>query len=279
MSIEKETITEYVEWLERYGRSDGTIRQYVHHVKLAHKSKDPIKRLVDKKLAPKTRRTIKAALLSFADFRKDELLKEEIKRVRLPAAHRQKQRPVLSDRQWRALIETLPAVKISEALRAVLGVLLTRGMRKGDVLRMRRSEVLQALESDVLMYEAKGSRRLEFPLTSSWRPYLESLAQFEEYDRVRELVCRSRKEGCVEQSAGRAVIRALRKVAKACKIPPDNVHPHLLRKMYATKYYRLCKDPHKLMHHMQWTNIETAMRYVQADDRVVLDGIAEKMFE
>ncbi len=270
-------IDEFSAWLERYGRSEGTVNQYVHHVKRALAS-DPIKRLTNKKLAPKTRRSIKAALLSWADFTKNEELREEIRRVKLPAAHRQKQRPILNDEQWKKMIEALPKARVTEPVRAILGILLTRGMRKGDVLRIRRSEILDALKSDILLYEAKGARRLEFPLTSSWRPFVEVLAEHQDYDRVWELVCRPGSQK-VEQSAGRAVIRALRKVAKKCGIEPRSVHPHLLRKMYATKYYRLCKDPHKLMHHMQWTNIETAMRYVQVDDRATLDSIAEKMFD
>jgi integrase len=75
------------------------------------------------------------------------------------------------------------------------------------------------------------------------------------------------------------ITRSLEKCALNIGLDVDDVHPHLLRHTYATRYYEACQDPKKLQDHMSWANIATAMNYVGQSSREELDAIADAMFD
>jgi integrase len=282
-------LEEYKGWLRRRGASDGTVKQYGYHAKRLLEGGDIIEVLTDRKLSPKYRRMCRAAASSFAKFRKDDVLLEELAEVRLPAAVRQQAKVPLSESAWRVLRgEIADADYITEPMRGTLGLIAARGLRRGDVLRLKRSEVSSALEKQVLSYLSKGERRLEFGVIPSFSSYLEILHDSFSGTRAKRVCDLVSKRGSVEnrmEAAGGMVATALRKVAEAVGpkrlgIKPDDLHPHQLRRTYASLYYEACgHDPMKLKQHMQWASIETAMGYVDHSRRDELDDIATQMMK
>jgi len=280
MEIEESELEEYKLWLRKYGRSKDTAEQYAVNVRRAYAVGGPLERLVDTELSPKYLRLIKASVKAWAEFHHDDDLVAEIKRVKLPTAIRRKESVPLTEKEWRNLAQEIDeADYIPEPMRGELGMLVCRGFRRGDVLRLKRKEVTTALRKGVLDYEGKGRKRLVFTVAPSWRKYLELFADFDKWDRVEDLICPAASERTRRDSAGKAVSRALEKCGSSIGLDSEDVHPHLLRKTYATLYYAKCLDPAKLQAHMQWADITTAMGYVNAGTREELDAIADSLFQ
>lgn len=286
----------YEAWLRRRGAGTGTIKQYRSHAARLLAGQDPLDRMTNRSLSPKYRRMCRAAALSYARFSKTlggepaaraEKMIEELGDVRMPAPVRKTAKTPLSESAWKELRAAIDeSDKIREPVRAVLGLMATRGLRSGDVLRLKRAEVSAALKNGVLSYVAKGERRLEFGVLKSFRPYLELLAA--EFDGTRasavcDLIALRAAADNKMAAAGETVARGLVRVGEAVGaedlgVEPDELHPHKLRRTYATLYYEACgRDPMKLKNHMQWSSIETAMSYVDHDRRDELDLVADEM--
>jgi len=134
----------------------------------------------------------------------------------------------------------------------------------------------------MLVYLAKGRRRLEFGLIKTWSHHAHALADSPgEWARVEDLICPRAKPKTRRKSAVRAVQRALNTLAARCEIP--KVYPHRLRRTYAVEYLKHQKgDPEallKLTQHMQWADESTALQYVNHIRGRELDEAAERMFE
>lgn len=274
-------INDFKSWLKKYGRSDSTIDQYAANIIRVFESGGPFERLTDTELSPKYLHLTKAAVKGWAEFAGDLELLKEVSKIRLPPALRQGRDNPLSVSDWRELKEEVDAADyLKEPVRAELGMLVCRGFRCGDVLRLKRSEVVAGLKKGSLEYEGKGRKRIVFTVAPIWKGYLEILESFADWDRVEDLICpRSRSGKTRTASAGRLIARSLDRCCRRVGIDEDGVHPHLLRHTYATRYYEACKDPAKLQAHMGWSNINTAMGYVSAGSVEQLDSIADSLFE
>jgi site-specific recombinase XerD len=289
MTAADPALAPYQAWLRRRGTGQRTIQQYAFHAARALGGEDPFERINDRKLSPKYRRVCKAAIISFAKFNKDASLIEEIKEVKLPAPVRQNAKVPLAEDTWRALRAEIDAADyITDPMRAELGIMANRGLRRGDVLRLHRSEVAAALKKNVLSYVAKGERRLEFGVGDAWRPYLELLhdefsSAGKRAEQVSDLISPRASDENRMESAGSAVIRGLRRVASKIELGDhalEDVTPHLLRFCYATKFFNACgRDPRRLQEHMQWSSLEVAMIYVGSESRASLDDIAAEMMK
>jgi integrase len=263
-------LADFRRWLLRRGRSEGTATLYSYHVLRAYEEGDPVDRLTAE-LAPKTLHGIAAALKSWARFNKDPELELELADVSLPPAARVKEKKAIPREAWLALIDEVgEADYIAEPVRGVLGLMACRGFRSGDVLRVTGAQTASAFKTGTLVFVAKGRRRLSFPLSPRWQPYLE--------------LCAPRKGRQVWQdiapqrsSAAKTVARALS--ACASEVGIDEIHPHKLRGTYATYYYQACQDPVKLKDHMQWQSIETAMLYVATAGQKELEAVADTLFD
>ncbi len=269
-------------WLVDQGLASTTADMYRHDARSAAESGFKA-RLRDEALAPKTRHRILAAGRQWAKFRGDAALTAALVSFRLPPSRRKNAKMPVEREQLFKIIDALPGADyLDPPMRSVIGMLACRGFRVSDVLRIQRDELIQAKESGMLVYLAKGRRRLEFGLIKTWAPYAVALADTPgEWLRVEDLICPTAKPKTRRKSAVRAVQRALNKVAGRCDIP--KVYPHRLRRTYAVEYLKHQKgDPEallKLTQHMQWADESTALQYVNHVRGRELDEAAERIFE
>jgi site-specific recombinase XerC len=277
-------------YLRRRGSPETTVSTYVSL--LSHGPE----RVRSRTMAPKSRGVMLAAWRAYARFRRrsgdpagDELL-EDLADVRLPPLVRQRPQLPLP----RPLFDLLrDAIDEDDDLappeRAALGVMANRGLRSIDIREVKREAVSGALKTGVLSFVAKGGRRLEFGVNNAYRPYLEMLDVEFAARRARDadvadlLVARGTKAAARSTSAARAIARSLKVVTKKLPLAKHgvelaDVHPHILRRTYATLFYEACgRDVVQLKQHMGWSNIQTAVNYVDHDRRAELDEIAEGM--
>jgi len=274
-------LDEYQLWLRKYGRSASTANEYALNVRRAYEQGGPFERLTNTDLSPKYLQLIKAALKSWAEFNEDESLIKELRKVRLPAALRMKDEVPLTQEEWKALRgEINTATYLKEPVRAELGLLACRGIRCNGALRVKRTEVIEALRKGVLDYECKGRKRLKASVAPSWREYLEILADHKDWERAEDLVCPRSPPGKQRHaSSAKKLARSLNRCGSEIGLNVDDLHPHLLRHTYATLYYEKCRDPKKLLDHMGWSDIKIAMNYVGSSSKEDLDGIADSLFE
>lgn len=278
------SLEDYAAWLRRRGTAPSSIKEYVRLAAFP----DPIERMTDRKLSPKYRRLIKAVARSYARFNDDKALLDELDEVRLPAAVRKHAKIPLPKRDWKRLIDEIDeADYIDDATRAVLGIMATRGLRLGDVLRLSKHEISAALRDGILAFTAKGERRLEFGVTKIWRPYLEMLqTEFVEQahrrtagrvPQVWDLI--ARRAANPYKAASLSIGRTLRVVGLEAGLEVKELHPHRLRRTVAATFFVVCgHDPMKLKAYLQWATVETALGYADHVKREDLDAVGEKMF-
>lgn len=276
---------DFERYLQRLGLVQGTIDVYLTDLKQADLHDGFLARLLDDKLAPKTRRHILAAGRHYAQFTRDQDLQEQLRLVRLPPARRRQQKIPMAREDLLQLVRVIrdPQVELAPAVRATLGLMACRGLRVGDVIRLERPQVTRALETGVLGYQAKGRRYLEFRVLRAYREFLELLAQQgKDWTTVGELLAPGghREPKRRRAAAAKVVERALGKLCAELRI--WGVHPHRLRRTYAVQYLQASKgDPEaavKLQQHMRWASIATALEYVDHDRGAELDDAADRIF-
>jgi integrase len=278
VEITEKNLRSFRQWLIDRGRSDDTAELYTLNLRrCAAHPRGITHRLVGGDLAPNTARTNLAALRAWATFAKDATFLTRLSDLRLPPARRVKAKLPLDAEDWRRVVRHIQTCDISpEPMRHVLLIMAMRGMRAGDVLRIRRPEVVRALDSGKLSYEGKGRKRIEFSAIPIRQP-LEALAQIKGWDRVSDLI----SKGKSRRGAGRKVWRAAVRTAKEAGIL--HVNPHRYRHTFATRFLDELKgDPNaivKLQQYMNWESISTASRYVSAVSQDELDRIGAGLVE
>jgi hypothetical protein len=264
-------------WLMTRGRDEGTADSYVGETRRCLKTDAITDRLVDRSLAPKTRHRIAATLRSWATFTKDADLLLTLKDVRLPPAKRKSVRRPLEPKAWHDLIDAVRSTRrLRDAVRGVLLILCVRGLRVGDILRMQRPEVEQALRTGRLVIETKRGTMSDFsakPLVEG----LELLLGVRGWRRVRDAI--SPDAEAPDRAARKIVHRALRRVGKSVAIPAEELYPHRLRRTYSVEFLRaMAGDPEalqKLVAQMGWLNSATALEYtdfVRSEDLEEVDA-------
>lgn len=270
-------------WLVEHGLSDGTIGVYIRDIRHCFDAGGVMTRLRNDELAPKTRRHILAAARRWAEYTEDVAMTKALKKLRLPPAKRKTAKVPLKREDLFSLVDELGSASyIDDPMRAVLGMMACRGLRCGDVLRLRHAEIDAAKESGTLSFEAKGRRRLEFRVLKTYRRFLDLLAAIPgSWTRVDEVISPGAGENGRRSAAARAVERSLTRVGVHCGVL--GLYPHRLRRTYAVEYLRaLHGDPEalvKLTQHMQWASMTTAMEYVDHARGDELNEVAERMFE
>ncbi len=277
-------------WLRENGRSEGTAELYVNNVRCCAAGRTMTSRLTGEGLAPKSLHTNKAALRAWAEYTDDAELAKRLAKIKLPPAERTTPKSEIPKIDWKRLAGVLrDAVanppkgrSITGPVRAVIRIMSRRGLRCGDVLRLRRVEIVRALDTGTMSYEGKGRRRHEWA-TAPIKAELEVLVEIDrKWDRVEDLITRSKRTGIGKRrAAAKVVARALSRFAKEAGV--EGVHPHRLRRTYATFFLRQLEgDPQalvKLQKHMGWANMNTALQYVDAVDRTELDRVGAQMVD
>jgi integrase len=272
VEISERNLEKFRQWLLGRGRSDDTAYLYTTNVRSC--AEDPAgltHRLISDKLAPNTVRGNLAALRSWATFAEDGRLLKQLGDLRLPPARRVRDKPPLGAESWKKIVRHLRSCTTRPpAMRHVLLIMAIRGFRSGDVLRLKRTEVVRALSTGKLAYEGKGRKRIEFS-AEPIREQLEALAAFRGWERVRDLI----GTGTSRRGLSRKVWRAAIRTAKAAGIAEMN--PHRYRHTFATNYLAELKgDPNaivKLQKYMAWESMNTAARYVDSVSMDELDKI------
>ncbi len=280
LEITPKNLLAFRAWMAERGRSDDTAELYVHNLRsCAANPRGLTHRLVAGELAPNTVRTNLASLRAWAKFTGDDRLAKRLSDIRLPPARRVRTKLPLPAADWKKVVRHLHTCPLEpEAMRHVLLIMAIRGFRSGDVLRMKRTEVLRSLATGKLTYEGKGRKRIEFS-AEPIRDQLQALAQIKGWDRVRDLLW----TGGSRRGLSRKVWRAALRTAKGCGIPEMN--PHRYRHTVATMFLaEMAGDPNaivKLQQWMAWESMGTAARYVDQISVDELDrigaGLAKKL--
>jgi integrase len=278
MKVTNENLQRFRAWILGRGRSEDTAELYTLCVrKCAEDELGVTNRLVTKRLSPNTKRANMAALAAWAKFSKDTDLRDSLEDIRLPPARRVNAKIPLDRDDWRRVVAHLRTCDVpSEAMRNVLLIIAIRGLRCSDALRIRRSDVVKALSTGRLLYEGKGSKRMEIS-AEPIRAQLEALAgERGKWERVRDLV------GVGSPRAmRRKIARYVARTAKECGI--EGMHPHLYRHTFATNFLsELRGDPNaivKLQKFMGWEAMATAARYVDSVKQSELDDVGTRLID
>jgi site-specific recombinase XerD len=279
-------LSNFSEWLRGRGLAAGTARLYAAHLSAAFRLSRPEERLLDDRLAPKTRAAARAALRSWALYQNDPEMVKRLGDIKLPKAVRKTPKYPLPRAEWLALIDQIEvSKKIGDPVRAVLGLLATRGLRVGDALRMQRGEVHDALRGGILSFVIKGNKRVEYHVTDNFSRFLDLLeveAEKRDWKRVEDLVS-PRSKGDRRRAAVIQIERLLRVVGEEAGLDGEELYPHRLRRTYAVEYLKQMKgDPEALVNlqqHMQWESLETAAGYVDHPRQEKLLEVERRMFK
>lgn len=271
----------FTDWLARRGRSEGTISLYKKNLRRCADGKTLTDRLLGD-LAPKTKRTNKAALAAWGKFKKDGEFLAELDEIKLPPATRIKAKVPLITEDWRRVVhhveadETMPPHE-----RATILIMARRGLRVSDVLRIEKKAAVRGISTGRFAYKGKGDKRIEIAALPIKQP-LEMLVGLGKWETVTDLYGLTGVTTLDTMAlCAQRVRRALARCAKALKI--DDVHPHRLRRSYATFFLQRHKgDPQamvKLVEHMAWSGISVASGYVDGVSADELDQIGSEMVE
>jgi integrase len=272
LQISTKNLAAFRQWLLERGRSDDTAELYVLNLRsCAAHPKGLTYRLIAGTLAPNTARTNLASLRSWATFIEDAKLLKRLGDLKLPPARRMRTKPALGAETWRKVVQHLRTCKMRpEPMRHVLLIMAIRGFRSGDVLRMKRTEIVRARETGRLEYEGKGRKRIQVDAAPILEQ-LEALAQIKGWERVRDLLGKGTSRRGMSRKVWRAAIRS----AKAAGVPEMN--PHRYRHTFATRFLEeLRGDPNaivKLQKYMAWESMGTAARYVDSVSMEELDKV------
>lgn len=295
MKLVESNLPAFRAWLIRRGRGDETARTYLSHLRCTISAPSLTSRILDRTRPAKTRWSNMAALTQWAKFAGDAAMMTDLSEIKLPPPRRSKPKKELDLTHWSALLAVLrddsvehqervwrgkrgqswtsvihvrDRKRIARPLRLLLLIVATRGLRMGDTLRITRSDIAEAIATGKLSFEVKGGGRLEYDAKTIIE-YLKALNQIEGWTVTRDLVLPPESS---DRAVNTKLARALR--VAAIRAVVADVHPHRLRRTYATHFVRrLNNDAQalvKLMRHMGWTNINTAAQYV---DNVNLDEL------
>ena len=238
----------------------------------------------DKGLAPKTRRRIRTVGIKWARFASDDKLERTLREFQLPTAKRSTVKTPLERDQLEALItEIETADGLSDAERAVLGMIACRGFRIGDVLRLKRAELRAARDRGVLAFRAKGENRLEFKLIATFAKHALALAGAKgEGATVRRADRAEVQERDRSPQVGGASHRAQAGAAggplQHRRHPPAPAAPHLRHRVpegLEGRPRRTDQAPAA----KAWDSITTVAEYVDHARGLEFDQAAERIFE
>jgi integrase len=273
-----EQFDEFSNWMLERGRTADTASLYEQNLRHCFDDeRGVLARVAQADLAPKTRRTNKAALAAWARFSRDHDLAERLAEVKLPPAERVSEKKALELEQWQGLLEALDSDEyMVRAEHAAISLICRRGFRISDVNRIDAPALRRALRSGILQFVTKGGGRLSWTVTDAMRPHLEYFASSRGWSRVCELVAPNWAEPM--KGARLRCQRAFGRLLPGAGLEGEEVSLHLMRRTYAWHFLRFAgNDPIKLQKHMGWKSLDVAMQYVDQQQRAELDEIATEL--
>ncbi len=277
------TLEGFHAWLCKRGRSRSA-DQYRRVVKRWLNDPDEIEaKMTSSRFSPNYRRFLVACIRSWAKYTKDMDLAERLADIKLPAPVPKDVREPFGIDEWFDIREAIDSDKyLSDAKRLTCSIIALRGIRCGDILRLTRREINQALKTGILAYEGKGGRRQQYN-AEPMRAYLEELAQlrWSGGDCVRNLVSPGSDERKCQETAGRAIRQVFDQLAESLDIDPEDLYAHRFRHTYATYFLQQMKgDPEalfKLQQQMGWARLDTAANYLRRSRRAELDEVESRL--
>lgn len=264
------------DWMCSRGRTEQTADLYCTHLRLCYEERNLKVRLLGD-LSPNTKRGVLASLRAWAKFNGDGDLLADLEDVKLPAPERVAEKNPLTKREWIAICDAIEELDIDENLRAAGRMCAVRGFRVGDVCRLTRPPIRQALETGTLIYKAKSGRHLRWGAGL----FSESLEQFlatRKWTHVHDLLAPGARPELRWRSGRQNVARMIDLAAVAAGIEPGTVSPHRLRRTYAVEFLKAVDgNVVKLKDHMGWASLQTAMSYVDHSQQQELDRVAAGM--
>lgn len=270
-------------WLCRRGR-ERSADQYVRVVRRYLSDPRMETAITARKYSPNYRRHLTACLRAWAKFSGDRALEERLEDVKLPAPVPADVREPLDTATWARVREAIASAPyLKEPTRHVCGLIAARGIRCGDVLRLSKKSIAQAVSTGTLSYEGKGERWMTFS-ARLLLPHLEGLLACRwTGGRVRNLVCPGSAEDKCQETAGREIRRAFDRVAEDLGVPREDLFAHRFRHTYATHFLQKMQgDPEavfKLQTQMGWARLDTAANYLRRSRREELDAVEAQLFE
>jgi len=269
-------------WLCKRGR-ERSANQYCKVVRRWLDDPETVEAQMVGKQSPNYRRHIIACVRVWAQYTKDGELLLRLGDIKRPPPVARDVREPFELEEWFDIREAIDSdVKLDDAKRLVCSIIALRGIRCGDLLRLTKREINQALKTGILAYEGKGERRQQYN-AEPMRPYLEELAALRwRGERVRNLICpNSGDDEACQESAGRAIRLVFDKLAEDLEMPPEDLYAHRFRHTYATYFLQEMKgDPEaifKLQQQMGWAKLDTAGNYLRRSRRSELDAVEEKL--
>jgi len=235
-------------YLKRKNLREGTIKQYVQIANLYEQNKLNI--------SPGTsfgwRYMVSHALKQYQKFKKDKNLEDFIASIpnnETPPLH---EKPPLTQKQWQKLYEEFNIKP--EPIRSIMLLLLYSGLRVGDIGRIRRDKVEEAMNTGQLYIELKRGKWKNYPFELV-KKYLIPLLDFDNWEYLWQLL------GEKPNSYYFKIYFLLREASKEIGIK-YNINPHLLRRTFATMLLMQTQNLEAVRQLLCHANIQTTQRYV-----------------
>ena len=278
----------YAAWLVRRGR-ERSVSQYVGVLRSFLSDESGFfNKINDRRLSPKYRHHLVSCLRSWAKYKKNKKLSDTLDDIRLPPSAPRGHREPLTLKEWTKIRKTIQQADwIEPFCKNVLLIVVYRGIRVGDVLRVHRNDAEEALSSGSLAFESKGGGWKHFSVRAFLGPLQGLLDAWpQDADFVREGIVIERRGGWPawkgEEATQRAAKDAIRYTLKQLEEELDiELFAHRFRHTYADHFLREMEgDPEalfKLQSQMGWTNLATAQNYLRRSRREELAEVEEAL--
>ena len=167
----------------------------------------------------------------------------QVRRKRQRDAKRKLAAKSFSDADWASLLAAVQADDSVEA--AVIGVLMTTGLRIGDCFAITDTQLVEGFASGRILVPTKGGEYRELPIfgaEDAWRTLDEAWTNNTRAGTVLELVQPGGGAYYSGHPAYQRVAQKLRELAEKAGIEGQRVHPHRLRRTLAVQALRETGD-------------------------------------
>lgn len=218
--------------------------------------------LLDRKLARESVRTYTRTIGTFVRWAQADGSVEAKLRM-----HQPKPEKKLIETLSREEVMKLEDAAVTERDRVIIRLLADSGVRLGELLGLRSTDLIEQGRERYVKVNGKGARQRLVPVAPAFYQRLRRLAA-RGHDKIFVTVRRSPRTREYEPLAARSVQNMLRFTAEAAGLG-RHVHPHLFRHSYATWALRKGMNPlqlQRILGHADLTMISTVYSHLNASD-------------